>query len=154
MRRALLLLVLPSLLAAQEVTARYPAPVEREASRLFTRILSPYCPGLTLTTCPSPEAEVLRDSIRAELAAGRTPADVLDDLEARFGPGIHASPPRRGVGLLAWAAPAFVLALAALLLTRWLRRAARATRPAAAAAPPALDPAAQSRLEQALRDES
>jgi cytochrome c-type biogenesis protein CcmH len=149
-------------LAAQDVTARYTPEVEAEARALFTRIMSPYCPGLTLTTCPSEGAVILKDSIRAELAAGRTADELMRALEERFGEAIHASPPARGFGLIAWGMPFAALAIAGLALT-WRLRGARARGIAAASPMPArpsvppvtgvLDADSLARIDAAVRDE-
>jgi cytochrome c-type biogenesis protein CcmH/NrfF len=87
--RSLLALVAAITLAsavggAQEVTARFPPEVEREASLLFRDVMSPFCPGMTLSTCPSPGAELMRDSLRGALAAGQTRREVLDDIHRQF----------------------------------------------------------------------
>jgi len=110
--------------SAQDVVARHSPEVEADARRLFSRIMSPYCPGLTLTTCPSEGAVILKDSIRAELASGRSSEEVMRGLEIRFGAGIHASPPARGFGLVAWITP-FLLILAAGAMLTWRLRLAR-----------------------------
>ena len=142
--------------SAQDVVARYPPEVEADARRLFSRIMSPYCPGLTLTTCPSEGAVILKDSIRAELASGRSSEQVMRGLEVRFGAGIHASPPARGFGLVAWITP-FLLMLAAGVVLTWRlllarRRGLAATRERAdqrAGTAPADD----ARLTAALRED-
>lgn len=88
--------------AAQDTVApRFPVGVETAASRLFNSTMSPFCPGLLLANCPSPQAGVLRDTIRAWIAAG-VPADSIRAvLLARYGEEVRATPPARGFGLLA-----------------------------------------------------
>ncbi len=140
------------LLGAQEAVARYSPEVEADARRMFTRIMSPYCPGLTLTTCPSEGAVVLKDSIRAELAAGRTPAQVMRGLEERFGEGIHASPPARGFGLVAWVAP-FLLLLAGGVALTWRLVRTRQALVAPATGTAASAAADHARLSAALRED-
>jgi len=137
-----------------QVEAQFSPAVEQDASRLFTEIMSPYCPGMTLTTCPSPQAAVMRDSIRLELAAGRTPSEIMTGLEASFGPEIRARPPAKGAGLVAWIGPFALLGAGALALTLWLLRAERRRDTSAAVpAPIEMDDAMRARLEAALREE-
>jgi len=137
-----------------QVEAQFSPAVEQDASRLFTEIMSPYCPGMTLTTCPSPQAAVMRDSIRLELAAGRTPREVMTGLEASFGPEIRARPPAKGAGLVAWIGPFALLGAGALALTLWLLRAERRRGASAAApAPIEMDDVMRARLEAALRED-
>ncbi len=129
--------------------------VEREARRLFTLVMSPYCPGLTLADCTSSAAAALRDSIRAGLARGATSQQIMDELAATFGDEILALPPNRGVARLAWLAPIAVLAVSlAFLLWRLQRRRRMAPAPAApmpTATTPAVDEARRRRLEDELR---
>lgn len=137
-------------LAAQDTVApRFPPRVETEAARIFNSTMSPFCPGLLLSNCPSPQAGVLRDTIRARLAAG-VPSDAIRDaLLATYGDQVRASPPARGFGLVAWVMPGLALAVAGLAVGLWLRRTTRRAAPPAAA-PPALAPDAEARLEHEL----
>ena len=132
----------------------YTPEIEREARAIFADILSPYCPGLTLTACPSQGAFVLKDSIRKQLAVGMTTEQVWAELEARFGESIYAKPKARGVGLLAWIGPYIAIALAGLLLTWWLRRSAargREKAPLVLASEPSLSDERRAALDAALR---
>jgi cytochrome c-type biogenesis protein CcmH/NrfF len=155
--------VSPSAAGAQAVSppdapataqAAYTPEIEREARAIFADILSPYCPGLTLTSCPSQGAFVLKDSIRKQLAVGMTTEQVWAELEARFGESIYAKPKARGVGLLAWIGPYIAIALAGLLLTWWLRRSSargREKAPLALASDPSLSDERRAALDAALR---
>jgi len=147
----------PGAPASPEASAQaaYTPEVEREARAIFADILSPYCPGLTLTSCPSQGAFVLKDSIRKQLAVGMTTEQVWAELEARFGESIYAKPKARGVGLLAWIGPYIAIAFAGLLLTWWLRRSAARGRekapPLALASDPSLNDERRAALDAALR---
>ena len=106
-------LVILALLAFPDAvggSAAQPADVDANAHRIFSELMSPYCPGLMLADCPSPDAFARRAEIRARLAAGENPARVKEDLYARFGESIRATPEPREWGLLLWAAPLLVLA--------------------------------------------
>ena len=144
--------------SAQAVDARYSQQIERDARVLFGEILSPYCPGITLTSCPSEGAFLLKDSIKAELAAGRTPDEIMRGLENRFGPAIHARPPTSGFGLLAWVGPFLLIGIAGLGITWWVRSSAQAAaaRADSSSAPDVsgLDPAMRARLDAALRHDA
>lgn len=105
----------------QDVQARFAPDVERAATALFSEIMSPYCPGMTLTTCPSPQAAVMKDSIRRVLSEGETPDGLMMGLERVFGPEIRAKPPARGMGLVAWVGPFALLGIGGIGLTWWLR---------------------------------
>jgi cytochrome c-type biogenesis protein CcmH/NrfF len=142
--------------AGTQVTARFTPEVERTASTLFTEIMSPYCPGMTLTTCPSEGAFVLKDEIRAQLSVGRTPEQVMEGLERRFGPEVRARPRPEGMGLVAWVGPFVALGAGALAITWWIRRESRrrrATGPRPLPPELTLDDDTRARLAAALRDD-
>lgn len=120
--------------------------VDTNAQRLFSQLMSPYCPGLLLADCPSQDAFDLRAEIRARLAAGETPAQVEEALYARFGESIRATPEPRSWGLLLWAAPFVVLAGSLGGLAWYLAH----RRPVEE---PQLQPAADLDLEHRLDDE-
>jgi cytochrome c-type biogenesis protein CcmH len=126
--------------------------VEREARRIFSVVMSPYCPGLLLADCTSSAAAALRDSIKVQLGRGRPADEILEELAAAFGDEILALPPNRGVARLAWLAPVLLLAASLGVLVWRLRR-----RPTAPAAPVPTtvsgDQVLRQRLEEELRRE-
>jgi cytochrome c-type biogenesis protein CcmH/NrfF len=137
-------------LAGQDTVApRYPVGVETAASRIFSATMSPFCPGLLLSNCPSPQAGVLRDTIRAWLAAG-VPADSIRAmLLAVYGEQVRAAPRPGGFGLLAWVVPGAALVAGGLGVAWRLRRVSR--RPSRAEpGPGALTPEETARLEREL----
>jgi len=66
--------------------------------------------------------------IRVRIAAGDTEQEIKDALVGEFGPGVLATPPRSGFGLLAWLLPLAALVAGAiavgLLIRSWSRRRA------------------------------
>lgn len=114
----LLLVALPS-----AATAASPEDVAVDVSHA---VMSPFCPGVTLHDCPSAAADRLRLRIEEWARAGNGRAEILDRLEAEYGPSIRALPPASGAGLAAWLLPAAGLvlgiALAATLARRWAHK--------------------------------
>lgn len=47
-------------------------------------LMSPYCPGRTIATCPSPQARKLEREIQAKAEAGMTRKEIEAELVARF----------------------------------------------------------------------
>lgn len=107
------------------------AQAEALMQALSHDLMSPYCPGRTLATCPSPQARKLETQILDQARAGMSREQIETSLVARF-------PDIRGyVGRpeLVWGtAVGAVIALIFLFVAarRWVRGA----RPAAAAATP------------------
>ncbi|UCG85025.1 MAG: cytochrome c-type biogenesis protein CcmH [Gemmatimonadota bacterium] len=126
--------------------------VDRQASRLFDQVMSPYCPGRTLTNCPSPQAEVLRDGITERLRAGATPDEIWEDLYEVYGDQVRSIPRATGFNLLAWIIPGLFFALGALLLIRWLRPRWSGVEPATKAPAEPLDPELDERLQSELSE--
>jgi cytochrome c-type biogenesis protein CcmH/NrfF len=94
---------------------------EQEALWVFSRVLSPFCPGKLLQDCPSSAASDLKNEVRGKVKAGKTREEVLADLYLVYGDEISAVPRTVGFGLLAWIAPgAFVFAGLAIAFL-WLR---------------------------------
>jgi cytochrome c-type biogenesis protein CcmH/NrfF len=102
---------------------------EDVANDIASRVMSPFCPGVTLHDCPSAEAQDLRDRIERWARRGLSEDQILDSLEADYGVAIRSTPPAADGGWLAWALPGTALVLGLvlgwLLLRRWTIAAAR-----------------------------
>ena len=113
----LLLVGIP--VAAQQVA---PEPSDEEvghrALQLARELMSPFCPGRTLADCPSPNATLIKDEIRALLRSGRTEAEIRANLSARYGSALVGTPTTP----LGWILPAAMLAIGIGLLIFALRR--------------------------------
>ena len=131
----------PALAAPQDV-----------ANDIADEVMSPFCEGVTLHDCPSQAAADLRTQIEEWARQGLTKAEIMEELEDRYGAGIHATP-QDSEGLGAWVLPAIAL-LAGLagvffLALRWTRRSTEAVPPVADA-----DHARVERELAALREET
>jgi len=84
-----------------------PASAQPEgwSQSLSTEMMSPFCPGRTLSNCPSPQADSLRMWILVQESTGRTRADVEEELYERYGDIILAAPRAEGIGIAAYAVP-------------------------------------------------
>lgn len=122
--RATLLPLLAVLLAAQDPTAQRPGPreVHPAAREAISKILSPFCPGQMLETCPSRDASALRDSINVMAEGGMAADSIMELMLAAHGEEYRAFPKRSGTGLLAWAIPPAVLIAGLAVVVLVLRR--------------------------------
>lgn len=96
--------------------------VDPDAARLIDQVMSPFCPGLILTNCPTLAADSLRRSIRDRFKAGATREQVMRELSATYGDVIKSAPEQSGFGLLAWVVPGLGVFVAGLFLTAFIRR--------------------------------
>jgi len=98
-----------------------PAPL----GAMYRDLMSPYCPGLSLSSCPSPQADSLRKAIAVKFYNGETPAAITEALVVDYGPGIRGSPSLDGIGSAAFVVPIVLLVAGALFAARWIRRNTR-----------------------------
>ncbi len=131
MRRVLplsaVLLALAVPLRAQDAAAPAAHATEAQATEAvahsaMTQLRSPVTPFHTLDMCPDAAAVALRDTVRAEAAAGKTADQIIEGVIARRGEELRIVPKHSGVGLWAWIAPPAVLLGGAFLIGGWLRR--------------------------------
>lgn len=122
-----------------------------ETMQISDELLSPFCPGLTLSNCPSPSADSLRKVIQQQLAGGESRKEVIAALVRDYGESILGAPPAKGFNRVLWLAPGagVLVGMAAIAILASRRR--RAIVPAGGA-PVRLSVADQARLDEALRD--
>lgn len=99
-----------------------PTRVHAEAQDAIDRLKSPFCPGLMLEVCPSPQAGDVRDSLNALAHRGVESDSLVALVLAAYGEEWRAVPEARGGGLLAWVMPPLVLLLGLVGLVVGLRR--------------------------------
>jgi cytochrome c-type biogenesis protein CcmH/NrfF len=114
-------------------------------------VMCPSC-KTALNVAESPQAYRQREFIRQLVAQGLTKEQVKQRLVAEYGQDVLALPEEKGIGLAAYIVPVVVVlalvALAALLLPRWRRRAPSAV---AATGGPSVSDAELRRLDEDLR---
>jgi cytochrome c-type biogenesis protein CcmH len=149
------------LVAAVAVALVLPASASAacpELRSLEGELMCPTC-GTTLELSNAPAANQIRRYVCERAAAGDSNGEIKDQLVADFGPGVLASPPKKGFDLLAWVLPLLALgagaAVLAGLVVRWSRRREPEPKPAVAGEPSAngraeLDPELEKRLDDEL----
>ena len=78
--------------------------------------MSPYCPGMTISACPSPKARDLRGQIKTWFEQGYTKKAVRNQLKIAFGKEINGMPDKKGFGLFAWAFPIVFILIGLFLI--------------------------------------
>jgi cytochrome c-type biogenesis protein CcmH/NrfF len=115
--------------------------VERKAEALSRSIMSPFCPGRTVSACPSPNAHAWREDIRKWVREGVSADEIRARLAARMPEhNLTGAPPNR----LGWALPIGIGVFSILILVLALRhllkpRPAPAPKKNADSAPPPAD---------------
>ena len=109
------------------------ASPEDVANDISEQVMSPYCPGVTLHDCPSDAAIALRERIADWAESGWSKTRIMDHLEAQWGDVIRATPPSKGMGVLAWVLPALAVLVGLVALvavaTKWSRRKVESSPP-------------------------
>ena len=148
------LLVLSAALASVGVvSAQQPAkPVsvsEQVVYEVASELRCVVCQNLSVADSPSEMAGQMRAIVRERLAAGESPAQVRAYFVDKYGDWILLAPPRRGFTLLVWVVPYVAallgIALVAVLVTRWKRRAP--------VSPPPVDAAMRERIRREMEQE-
>jgi cytochrome c-type biogenesis protein CcmH/NrfF len=122
----------------------------RWAYDLANDLMSPFCPGRSLADCPSPDAASLRLWIVVQAAAGRTRADVEQELYTRYGEVIRAKPKVEGFGTAAYLIPIGAFVAGGGLVVWFLQRATKRGRSRPAEPVRGLDPETERKLDELL----
>ncbi len=105
--------------------------LEARVKALSSELRCLVCQNQTVEDSTSPVARDMKDQVRAQLAAGKSEAEVKTYMTDRFGDFVLYNPPFKATTVVLWAGPFVALLLAGFLLIRRLRKTS--TAPAAAA---------------------
>jgi cytochrome c-type biogenesis protein CcmH/NrfF len=143
--------LLAVLLVLAGASAAWAESQARWGYELANEIMSPFCPGRSLSECPSKEAMDLRAWILAQEEAGVSREAVEAELFGVWGDQLLHAPRPEGIGLWAYLVPAVAFLAGALLVGIYIwRQRAAADQPA----PPPLapvDPELERLVEEELR---
>jgi cytochrome c-type biogenesis protein CcmH len=127
-------------------------PAQEAAARAFMRdIRCVVCQSQAIDESDAEIAAQLRNAIREQMAAGKSPDEIRDFLVARYGDFVLLKPPFKASTLLLWVGPFVLVAigLAVILLQRRRRSAATPT----GLAPPDLSESERARVQRLLKGE-
>ena len=105
------------------------AELSVQAHEVASSLRCPVCADLSAADSPAPMAAEMRRQILRDLRQGRSPEQIRSGFVSAYGPSVLMSPPRSGVGSVAYLLPVLVVlaaaAAGAVLLRRLLRRPSR-----------------------------
>ncbi|HEU4564699.1 MAG TPA: cytochrome c-type biogenesis protein [Gemmatimonadaceae bacterium] len=101
--------------------------LERKTKEVAAQLRCPVCQGLSLQDSPSELAQEMKDVVRDQLAAGKSPAEVKAYFVSKYGQWILLEPEPQGINLAVYLLPFAVVvggaAFIVLAVRRWTRRA-------------------------------
>ena len=112
-------------IACMSLAHAQPAPdaaLEARVKALSSELRCLVCQNQTVEDSSAPVARDMKDQVRAQLAAGKSEAEVKVYMTERFGDFVLYKPPLKAATIVLWAGPFIALAVAGLLLVRRLRR--------------------------------
>lgn len=114
--------------AALALQARADAGLEQREGALAAKLRCVVCQNQTVAESQAPIAKDMRQEIRAQLAQGRSDAEVVAFFEQRYGSFVRYTPPWRPSTWLLWCGPFLAVFAGLALLRRTLKqRSAGAT---------------------------
>ena len=132
--------VLALMLLVTSVQAAEPAPdQDARYHALIGELRCLVCQNQSIADSNAPLAADLREQVRAQITAGKSNAEVIEFVTARYGDFVLYRPPFKARTWLLWLGPFVLLLAVAAIAAKFIRRSQ------APATPPA-DPAALKRL--------
>jgi cytochrome c-type biogenesis protein CcmH len=125
------LLVAALLFAGAAAAQDGAADAEARYRALIAELRCLVCQNQSIAESNAPLAEDLRQQVRAQIAAGRTDAEIIDFLTARYGDFVRYRPAFAGRTLLLWLGPFALLLGAGAAAAYFIRRSRAAPRAAA-----------------------
>ncbi|NDJ57902.1 heme lyase NrfEFG subunit NrfF [Enterobacteriaceae bacterium 4M9] len=124
LRIVLLWLALQGLAVAAVVdTWAFSSPeVQKQALSVAASLRCPQCQNQNLLESTAPVAVTMRHTVFSMTEQGKTPAEIVDFMTARYGDFVRYQPPLRGVAWVLWLLPPLLLLALMMGLWRWRRR--------------------------------
>jgi cytochrome c-type biogenesis protein CcmH len=129
-----------------------PDPAMEAEARVFMRdIRCVVCQSQSIDESDAEIAAQLRNAIREQMAAGKTPDEIRAFLVARYGDFVLLKPPFKASTLLLWGGPFLLVAIGLGFIL--LQRRQRTATSGAGLAPPDLSESERARVQRLLKGE-
>lgn len=152
----LIAVLLAAALPSTLVMAQTPQPVsDDDVNRIASQLYCPVCENVSLDVCPTTACSLWRETIRTQLAAGKTDEEIKQYFVEQFGARVIGIPPRQGFNWLLYAVPplaALGLAAAGFWIIRNPRRL-KSTVPEGDQTSSEVDDPLRSKLDQDIQKE-
>ncbi len=125
---------------------------QRVAQQVADDLMSPYCPGRSISSCSSGAARILETEILQEARGGKTRDEIEQMLVARFGEDRVGSSYSAGVVAVALTVSLVAVAVVIRAAQKWQRRTNRSAKPTGAELDRGPSQNEIDRLEDALDD--
>jgi cytochrome c-type biogenesis protein CcmH len=125
---AVAVVALPALSAAQSdsirptAATRSDSALEATTTALASELRCPVCQGNSIQDSPSELAQQMRNLIRDQLRAGKTPDEVRAYFVDKYGEWILLSPKAEGLNLIVYIVPLVAVLVGGLVVWRTVRR--------------------------------
>lgn len=116
------LLVLAPSSFAEERKVLSDDKLEELTQEISETSMSPFCPGRTISSCPSGKARDLRAQIKKWFAQGYSKTAVQNQLLNMYGQEVTGTPSTKGFGRMAWIAPIIFVLLSMFAVARILKK--------------------------------
>ena len=111
----LILVIIPIFLCA----ATLAPDLQTQLMAIEKKLRCPVCQGEPLSESQSPVANAMRSFIITQLKNGHTEAEILSELEKKYGTNLYLSPPLQSQTLLLWLSPLIILIVGGYLFFRF-----------------------------------
>ena len=89
---------------------------------ISNELMCPVCQGQTVAESNSQLAISMKEVIKIKTAEGKSKEEILEYFVDQYGDTILAKPPLKGLGLILWITPPFILFISILFWTLRIRR--------------------------------
>jgi cytochrome c-type biogenesis protein CcmH len=107
---------------ARPLTVQSDSALEAMTTALASELRCPVCQGNSIQDSPSELAQQMRDVIRDQLRAGKTPDEVRAYFVDKYGEWILLAPKATGLNLIVYVVPFAVIALGGIVVWRTVRK--------------------------------